>query len=583
MADPVKLRGQRKSVVVIHLNSLARNVDEGSISTVTSCLEMLSVAFDELEAAHYEYHDTLEEEGTQEESQSWLDGIQSRYVAGVKSARAWLREQTPPQSEEEGGEHDKQSLLNLIIIPKVEIEVFTGDPLQYQTFMAIFDEAVHNKCSDGQARLTRLLQYTGGPAKDAIRNCALIGGATGYQQARDILARQFGNPHLISQSIFRSLTSDRTLSTASEIQQLADEIVSAGVALKRLGMLSEIDSQKGMLEIIQRCPTFIKAQWRRKALQMKLETDDYPVFNDFADFMRRVALEMNDPVYGDKSGYQTPRGVGSKVNSPQSNRRSLVAQAEVTGAGPSRSPCVSCGYTSHPLHQCEDFKRLSPRMRFDLVVKNRLCFVCFSPKHRAPACKMTPTCQVHGCKRKHSKLLHFDSTSTDVCSNVGNDSVANKVVSNVYGGTGVSVYIPMVPVIVNDKVCTWALLDSGSTDSFVSAKLTQDLRLKGSGVSCHLITLGSSRDVKSTLVSVDITSSEGQVIALKNAMVVPNIPATHPREPIDIQRYPHLKDLPIPHPTGDVQAEVLIGMDNAHLLMQLEVVSSDKPFEQFAT
>lgn len=62
--------------------------------------------------------------------------------------------------------------------------------------MKSFDSNVDCVCDDGNLKLTRLMQYTAGLAKDAIRGCSLIGGDKGYQQARSILETRFGNPHL---------------------------------------------------------------------------------------------------------------------------------------------------------------------------------------------------------------------------------------------------------------------------------------------------------------------------------------------------------------------------------------------------
>ena len=82
-------------------------------------------------------------------------------------------------------------LVNLSI-PKFVIDKFEGGPLEYQAFIATFDELVHSKTSDNQIKLTRLLQYTTGPVKEAIKYCALVGGADGYSQARTILKDRFG-------------------------------------------------------------------------------------------------------------------------------------------------------------------------------------------------------------------------------------------------------------------------------------------------------------------------------------------------------------------------------------------------------
>lgn len=238
---------------------------------------------------------------------------------------------------------------------------------------------------------------------------------------------------------------------------------------------------------------------------------------------------------------------------------------------------------------------MSPKGRFEFVVNKKLCFICFSPKHRAQLCKRIPTCQVPGCSRKHSNLLHFDDVgSANIsCSEskdykvVGETSnsmnqMVHEITSNACGSVVESVYVPLVPVTVNGKVYTWALLDSGSTNSFISDKLANELNLQGSCVRYHLSTLGASRDIKSKTVDVCITSTEGQTIYLKNVMVVPNIPATFPKQPIDITQYPHLQSLPLPHPTANAQAQVLIGMDNAHLIMPLEIRSGSK-LEPYAT
>ena len=116
--------------------------------------------------------------------------MQTTYVAGVKAAKTWLKAQAahvdisdmanPPAVT-------REDLLNVMHLPKVEVDKFDGNPLEYLTFIAVFDEVVDSTVMDGQVKLTRLLQYTSGSAKAAIRNCALIGGESGYSQARDIL------------------------------------------------------------------------------------------------------------------------------------------------------------------------------------------------------------------------------------------------------------------------------------------------------------------------------------------------------------------------------------------------------------
>ena len=61
--------------------------------------------------------------------------------------------------------------------------------MAYHMFIRSFKTNVENLCSCFDSRLTRLLQYTAGEAKDAIRSAAYIGGKKGYEQALASLAR----------------------------------------------------------------------------------------------------------------------------------------------------------------------------------------------------------------------------------------------------------------------------------------------------------------------------------------------------------------------------------------------------------
>ena len=78
----------------------------------------------------------------------------------------------------------------------------------------MFDEVGDSTVMDGQVKLTRLLQYTCGSAKAAIRNCSLIGGESGYSQARDILNNRYGNTHLVSQRLITEQKCGKRVITA---------------------------------------------------------------------------------------------------------------------------------------------------------------------------------------------------------------------------------------------------------------------------------------------------------------------------------------------------------------------------------
>ena len=69
-----------------------------------------------------------------------------------------------------------------------------------------FDQNVDKVKSDSDNKLTTLIQYTTGEAKEAIRGYLLIAGDEGYKNAREILQKRFGNPHLVTEHVVTEIS-----------------------------------------------------------------------------------------------------------------------------------------------------------------------------------------------------------------------------------------------------------------------------------------------------------------------------------------------------------------------------------------
>ena len=59
----------------------------------------------------------------------------------------------------------------LTAAPKVDMEPFDGNTLNYHYFVALFKEVVESKIDDLRGRLPRLIKYTTGDAKELIKHC----------------------------------------------------------------------------------------------------------------------------------------------------------------------------------------------------------------------------------------------------------------------------------------------------------------------------------------------------------------------------------------------------------------------------
>ena len=364
MAEEDKARRrQRKGVITRHLSTLERLVVEEDGDAVQNRLDCIKKSFSEFEAAHDIYHNALEIDNDIEASDAWFDAVQTAYVAGVKAAKVWLKTKAHVDPPADASTVTREDLLNYMHVPNVELDKFDGNPLEYLTFIAVFDEMVDRRVADAQVKLTRLLQYTSGSAKAAIKNCALIGGEAGYEQARDILRNRYGNSHLVSQRLIAELKNDKRVVKAHDLQQLADELSMALVALGRLGKFGELNTQQSMIEILQRCQQHTRNRWRNKALESKRLNDEYPNFNDFTEFVQREASEACDPVYGLFPAKQREDVKGANIHTvayaPDSGASSRSRRKPARAADSSARPCVVCGQP-HRLFQCEMYKGMQP-------------------------------------------------------------------------------------------------------------------------------------------------------------------------------------------------------------------------------
>ena len=63
--------------------------------------------------------------------------------------------------------------------------------------MALFKEAVEKKVDDPKRRLTRLIKFKSGEAKELVQHCIQLPDLIGYKQAISLMERRYGNPHII--------------------------------------------------------------------------------------------------------------------------------------------------------------------------------------------------------------------------------------------------------------------------------------------------------------------------------------------------------------------------------------------------
>ena len=187
---------------------------------------------------------------------------------------------------------------------------------------------------------------------------------------------------------------------------------------------------------------------------------------------------------------------------------------------------------------------------------------------------------------KHTKFIHIPQTNepNDKPKDEDKSTKPKERASNSYVNSDrLHVVLPIVPVKIRipnttQEIETYALLDSGSTNTFCSQELVRQLGLKGHQTTLSLTTLEKQDSVAVTeVVSLEISDVDGQEsIQLPHVYVKEHLPV--PMENIPRQQemnWPHLNDIRLPEIThGGVT--LLIGQDVPDALVPLEIRRGQK-------
>ena len=271
------------------------------------------------------------------------------------------------------------------------------------------------------------------------------------------------------------------------------------------------------------------------------------------------------------------------INSSAVNARDMgKSQGDICGK---QSICLLC-HSVHPLYACGVFKKKSINQRLAFVAHHKLCCVCFSKEHATVNCPADICCKT--CSLSHSTYIHVDDviinkdvdvdvntvTPVDIPTNSSGTTLASNSADHMLSSD--YTFMPTVSVVVNKSYKTHALLDSGSTNSFITSDAVKCLALSGKTAIYKCPTVDtkcmttSTKVVNFILYSLDGTES----LSMSNVFVVEEVPYTysHCR---DLNIYPHLSDIPISPVHPPAKVDILIGQDNSDALVPLQVLKGN--------
>lgn len=567
--DLRKTLTQRKSVLSRHINTLAKSMDTGLASHVVARVEKLRETMNNIEDLHDQLVCDLVDEDLRKQTDCFA-ALESEFFDAVKRATDWLTEKEKPNvklvKNSDVGDDSMKALAQIVSLPKIDLEPFSGDALKFHSFMNSFRVNIESVCTDPNTHLAHLLASTRGLAHEAIRGCQIIGGQKGYERALDILKESFGEDQAVIDRVVSELLTDESLRSPEQVLQFSYKLSNARDILLELEAEDEVDSQIVLQRIVQCLPQTVRMRWRDKQLASKRKSKCYLDFEELVKFVKQVADEMNDPLYGQsklnrldsKQIPSSPKKPGGKPK--EKTLASVSVKPQSKSKKTSKVKCKLCN-GEHFLSRCANFKEMSVSQRTDFANQRKVCINCLSYDHTVHNCLSNNRCFV--CKGMHSVFLHVDIGS---------------VVNSTTHQRALVAFMPIVKVQVNDRAWVHAALDSCSSGTFCSKALARDLSLRTSPCAFTLDTLSGESHVSSQFVSLKLSSgSESMVIS--GVKLVDKIPVTSGN--IDLSQYPHLQGIDISANIDCKEVQLLIGQDCADAMIPL-AVRRGKPNDPYA-
>ena len=488
-------------------------------------------------------------------------------------------------------------------MPQREYMSFSGEPHIFPLFMRNFEVNVESKEENDADRLSYLVQYCRGKAREAIEHCIMMRPEEGYKRAKEILQRNFGRTHVVTRAFLEKVVSGPPIRSSDPevLSQLARDMETCLLGSTQLGHTSNLNSMDTLGKIVARLPIHLRAKWAEKANQL-YESQITPTFSHLTEFVQSRAAVANtyfgqivNPKLESSRGFKS----SSKGKTGLSNHGMTLAMlgSDLPQGSNERKPfkCVLC-LGSHHLERCHKFRELTLRQRQDLVDEKRVCSSCLSPGHFVKKCRVARMCGVERCQRRHHPLLHSsDPVQNNANSSELNSRSASQVQTPSPGGcphndaTSVSatsnaasscgrVGLQVVPVKVsspysNRIIETYAFLDSGSNTTMCLSSLAKELEADCTPVEFTLSTVSGTQRKEGQQLCLDVVGvATGKGVRLEKVWTTETLPVTERSIPTnkDVMDWPHLRNIDIAD-LVDKKVTILIGSDVPEALCPLEV------------
>ncbi|XP_063607775.1 uncharacterized protein LOC134782243 [Penaeus indicus] len=521
-------------------------------------------------------------------------------------------------------------------LPKLEPEIFSGDLLEFPTWLQTFEIFIESRVTEPAEKLFYLGHYTSGEAKAAIKGLLRIPKEEAYLEAKGILMDRFGNKFIVANAFRSKLNEWPKISNKDghALQELSDFLKNCLTVMRTTDYLNILNDPQENGKMLQKLYPALIDRWNSVVYKWSSSDAGYPPFSVFCEFIEVEAKKARHPISSQNAvmtrnqSHNINVSMSSKKGKPELNKSGTkrfvtnstgVKETKVhrddRGQSPDKPYCNFCK-ADHELDKCKGFNGLDNKAKFEYVQKSFLCRGCLKHGHIVKNCKRKNICTV--CKRRHPTSLHEailerikereallkmykeqEAGNTVTLSNetnINEDKVNSSKVNEELKDCAVSnkikilrksedmMHSMIVPVWIHHesnirkKVLVYALLDEQSDACFIKESTMNELNILGSKVHLKLTTVTGEETIESTKTRGLIVCGKNEKIeiALPVTYSRKNIPARHDQipRPESVEGWPHLQRVANELMPYDRSVEVglLIGLNCIRAIKPRELI-----------
>ena len=189
-------------------------------------------------------------------------------------------------------------------LPQQRVPVFEGNPMEYNNFIRAFENIIEAKVANSSERLYYLEQFTAGQARELVKSCYHIPPDRGYQEARALLRRNYGNEYKIAAAYVDKVLRWPELKPEDNVNLHRFSIL---VCCKNVmdgnEFMTKFDNPEN---IHQKLPSSMKCRWRMTVDDITEINRRMITFSDVANFVEKESRIANHPVFGNITTTKAP-------------------------------------------------------------------------------------------------------------------------------------------------------------------------------------------------------------------------------------------------------------------------------------